>query len=567
MVVLTLPGVAAGGGPAGESRPETPAGPPRLPEVGVWFGANASTAREEAGSRIEGLEIVEELTGRKMAVARVYMLWYEEFPLDLMQSLSDRGTIPLFSLQTARSRQPPLVTWRDVASGAEDDVVDAVADQIKALGTPMFFAFASEPESQGDPAGFVAAYRHVHARFAARGVTNVSFATILYSFTYLRGDADLYYPGDTYVDVLGADGYNWYGCPGRNDPWTPFDFVFQDFYDYGVAHGKPMVIPEWGSMEDPDIPGRKAAWLTEAAATLKRWPEIKALTYYDNGAASDCDWWIDSSQSALDAFAAMGADPYFNPPPPLVTIVSGPSDPDNSSSATFVFTSNRPRATFTCSVDGGPRVACLSPHTFTDLVDGAHTATIEATDTEGPTGRLVYRWTIDATAPVATILSGPNEITQSTKATFHLQTSEPESGGFTCVLDFVPTPDCRAWESYEGLTDGVHSFVARAYDDAGNVSGPVRWTWTVDTTPPTATIVSGPPRLSHSRTATFELESDEPDSTFRCSMDGSVFLICESPKTYQGLLDGRHIFTVLAVDIAKNESLAAQWTFTVDAIP
>jgi hypothetical protein len=567
MVVLTLPGVAAGGGPAGESGPEAPAGPPRLPEVGAWFGTNASAAREEAGSKIEGIEVHEELTGRKMGVARVYMLWDEPFPIELMQWLSDRGTIPVFSLQTSRARQPPIVTWQEVASGTEDDVIDAVADQIKALGTPMIFAFASEPESEGDPAAFIRAYRHVHARFAARGVTNVSFATILLSYTYRLGEGDPWYPGDDYVDILGADGYNWYGCPGRDDPWRTFDYVFGRFYEYGVAQGKPMMIPEYGSMEDPEVPGRKAAWLTEAAATLKTWPELKALTYYDNGGAPECDWWIDSSQSALNAFSAMGADPYFNPPPPLVTIVTGPSDPDNSSSATFVFTSNRPRAIFTCSVDGGPRVACLSPHTFTGLVDGAHTAMIEATDVEGPTGRLVYRWTVDATAPVATILWGPNEYTQQTDATFHLETSEADSGGFTCVLDFVPAPECRAWASFDGLADGLHTFVARAYDDAGNLSAPVRWFWTVDTTPPTATIVSGPPRQWDSRTATFEFVSNEPDSTFRCSMDGSMFIICGSPKTYQGLLDGRHTFTVLAVDIAKNESLAAEWTFNVDAIP
>jgi hypothetical protein len=568
LLVLPVPGVAAGDGPAPDS-PGALSGPPRLPEVGAWFGINASAAREEAVTRIEGFELLEELAGRKMAMARVYMIWDEEFPTKLMDFIAERGTIPLFSLQTSRDREP-IVSWASVAAGRQDAKIDAVATEFKELGVPAFFAFHHEPEGEGDAADYVAAYQHVHDRFQAVGATNVSFAEILMAYTFRQGTAEQWYAGDEYVDVLGADGYNWYGCPGRNDPWVTFEWVFEDFYNFGLDKGVPMIIGEWASMEDPLIPGRKAAWLVETEATLKQWPEIKAISYYDNGreGGATCDWWIDSSDLGLAAFQAMGADPYFNPPPPVVNIVSAPPDPDSSSSATFEFTANRPRVTFTCSLDGGVRLPCVSPHTYTGLSDGDHTVTIEATDPEGgPTGRVVYGWTVDATAPVATILWGPTEFTQATEALFHLETSEPDSGGFTCALDFVPTPECRQWVSYEGLSDGVHTFVARAYDDAGNQSPAVRWTWTVDTDLPTATILSGPPSRTQSRTATFELESDEPGSTFRCSLDGGAFIICVSPKIYEGVPDGRHTFAVVAVDAAKNESPPDQWTWTVDATP
>ena len=89
-----------------------------------------------------------------------------------------------------------------------------------------------------------------------------------------------------------------------------------------------MAISEWASNEDAADPGRKGAWITDAAATLKTWPQIKFVSYYDNGPpGATCNWWLDSSSDALAALTAMGHDPYFNPPPPVVTISSGPDDP------------------------------------------------------------------------------------------------------------------------------------------------------------------------------------------------------------------------------------------------
>jgi len=127
------------------------------------------------------------------------------------------------------------------------------------------------------------------------------------------------------VDILGADGYNWYRCPGRNDPWTSFHDVFTGFYSYGVGKGKPMFVYEWGSNEDSITPGRKGQWITDAAVTLKTWPQVKAVAYYHNGPpAPICPWWVDSSPSSLAAFQGMGADAFFNPPraPPAPTSVS-----------------------------------------------------------------------------------------------------------------------------------------------------------------------------------------------------------------------------------------------------
>lgn len=68
-----------------------------------------------------------------------------------------------------------------------------------------------------------------------------------------------------------------------------------------------------------------------------------------------------------------------------------------------------------------------------------------------------------------------------------------------------------------------------------------------DYSPPNTTINSGPTGTVASPDATFTFSADEP-STFKCKIDLGIFSTCTSPKTYLGLANGAHTFTVKAVD-------------------
>ncbi len=74
-----------------------------------------------------------------------------------------------------------------------------------------------------------------------------------------------------------------------------------------------------------------------------------------------------------------------------------------------------------------------------------------------------------------------------------------------------------------------------------------------DLTPPETLIVSGPGEGSTITDvmATFEFESDDPDATFECSVDGSPFAACSGPgdtHTTGFLENGAHVFAVRASD-------------------
>jgi uncharacterized repeat protein (TIGR01451 family) len=86
-----------------------------------------------------------------------------------------------------------------------------------------------------------------------------------------------------------------------------------------------------------------------------------------------------------------------------------------------------------------------------------------------------------------------------------------------------------------------------------------------DTTPPETNITSGPSGLVNSNSARFSFSSSEANSTFWCKLDSGTFSACASPKSYSGLANGSHTFTVRANDGAGNaDATPATRTWTVD---
>jgi hypothetical protein len=214
------------------------------------------------------------------------------------------------------------VKWSAIADGSQDEWISQRADAVKALGSPVYLAFHHEPEDDlatwGTPGDYAAAFRHIVTVFRSRGVTNVAFVWNMMNWTFepqSGRDPNAYYPGDSYVDIIGVDGYNWY--PGREgSPWQTFRQVFQTSNEFAVVHNKPWMVVETGTQEDPDQPGRKAQWFTDIVATAKGWPLLKAVIYFD--AIKEYDWNTDSSVSSTRGFALLGHHPYMYRTPPGV---------------------------------------------------------------------------------------------------------------------------------------------------------------------------------------------------------------------------------------------------------
>ena len=87
----------------------------------------------------------------------------------------------------------------------------------------------------------------------------------------------------------------------------------------------------------------------------------------------------------------------------------------------------------------------------------------------------------------------------------------------------------------------------------------------LDATAPTTQIVSAPTDPSSERSPTFAFSADQPGS-FECKLDAASYAPCASPKTYTGLADGPHTFTVRAIDTASNTGAAKSYGWTIDTV-
>ena len=256
--------------------------------------------------------------------------------------------------------------------------------------------------------------------------------------------------------------------------------------------------------------------------------------------------------------------------PPDTSIASGPDTVTNSADAAFVFASTETGVTYACSLDGAPFAPCSANPTFPGLADGSHSFAVQATDAAGnvdPTPATLS-WTVDTSTPDTTIVSGPPAATNSTTALFELTSNKP-GATFDCDLDSAGFTLCPASVSFSGLAEGGHTLVARARDTVGNIDpSPATRSWTVDTTPPGTSIVSGPSGLVASASATFDFDSTESGVTYACSLDGAAFTACPDPVTFASLTDGDHTLEVQATDAAGNVDLTpATQAWTVDTTP
>ncbi|HWO84677.1 MAG TPA: glycosyl hydrolase [Solirubrobacterales bacterium] len=238
-----------------------------------------------------------------------------KFPSTPLENARRYGAIPVFSWNSTSS--PPSVDQPDfnlgtLISGRYDSYIRDFATKAREWGKPFFLRFDWEmngfwfPWSEGvngnTPGQFVAAWRHVRDIFTQVGATNATWVWCpnVDLFNSLTPLGELY-PGDSYVDWTGLDGFNWgrrRGSPG----WQSFNQVFHRTYKRivtRVAPGKPMMLAEVASS---DKGGSKSAWIKDMLAKVRhRYRKIRAIVWYDVDDRGT-NWPIERNKKAGNAF-------------------------------------------------------------------------------------------------------------------------------------------------------------------------------------------------------------------------------------------------------------------------
>ena len=171
-----------------------------------------------------------------------------------------------------------LVSWRGIAQGHAGRLDHQAGALLKASGWDGYFCFHKEPEDEGTPENWKAAYSRVHKIFHNVGVTKMRWVVCLMASTYAAGERG----------AVAARELRHAGC-GRLQPIQlpqhPVAAVQGDLLPGARVRAGPtkrsLYVVEAGCVEGE--PGRKADWFKGARATIKTWPRSCRLLLQQRG--------------------------------------------------------------------------------------------------------------------------------------------------------------------------------------------------------------------------------------------------------------------------------------------
>lgn len=173
--------------------------------------------REPSSSYYSSVNAFSRAVGHKVNLVLFYTNWGHKFPLWFADEAHSHNAIPVVGIT------PGGVSLADIAAGKYDSYIIAFADAVHNYGHPVFMGFAHEMNGwwyrwgykYTPPHVWVAAWRHIVTVFREQGAKNAKWI-----WTINRGGPKgsdgrpqvlnllpSYWPGASYVDMVGIDGY------------------------------------------------------------------------------------------------------------------------------------------------------------------------------------------------------------------------------------------------------------------------------------------------------------------------------------------------------------------------
>jgi hypothetical protein len=299
-------------------------------KLGVYTAAQGQLGAPEDAAWLDNYA---EMVGRRPDIVMDYSNVTD--PLLTQREISNlqaRGETPMVTWQLFQSGYGgPTIPLDGLAAGDYDSYLHKAAALAKSLPFEVMIRFGHEMNGDwygwsGNPTAYVNAWRHVVSVFRQDGATNVKW---VWSPTVDYGDYPFaaYFPGDSWVDYVALDGYNWGTAGIGTDHWESLREVFSSSYaKITQLSSKPVIIAETSSSE---AGGNKANWIREGfLQTIPRdFPRVSAVIWFDRD--EEEDWRIDTSSASLAAYREVVASTLYggnvapvvaetNEPPPVV---------------------------------------------------------------------------------------------------------------------------------------------------------------------------------------------------------------------------------------------------------
>jgi len=299
--------------------PPVPGGRPSAADLPFW-----GFAFDGYPITTERLQQEEKAAGLTAQIVVFFLQWPspEElsgsaFPEESLDAVWSNGGVPCLTWEPMyhRDGQEVPIPAEEILSGRYDRYILEFAGRARTWGKPFLVRFAHEmnleryhwgttrdrygPESPGN---YRKMFRHVVSLFRQVGAHNAlwvfcpnaeSVPNPSHDPSSLWNRAGHYYPGDSWVDLLGMDGYNWgtsqvRDVNGWDSRWQSFEEIFGPLHLelQGLAPDKPIFVLETASVT---VGGDRGRWLREALETAARWG-LAGLVWFQ--VEKDCDWRI-----------------------------------------------------------------------------------------------------------------------------------------------------------------------------------------------------------------------------------------------------------------------------------
>jgi Glycosyl hydrolase family 26 len=310
------------------------------------------------------LPAYEALTGHHPPAMICYVAWAgdsygsELFPSYALEYVYPSTVAPIITWLpwdfTAGPTQP-LYTLDSILSGSHDAYIETWATACKQWGQPLVIRFMHEmngnwypwavntPEQNNTWRKSIAAWQYVWNTFQVVGASNARWAWCpnrVYPGS-VATDFSSGYPGDTYVDMLGLDAYNYGTTRFGVGTFDSAETVFSPDLDRLQALSvKSTYVFETGCVEDG---GDKAAWITETFGRyFETRPEVDGVFWFqeDKSDQGEVDYRVNSSAASLAAWIESAVNnPYwsvqFDPDTEIATVPQALAAPEGVASATL----------------------------------------------------------------------------------------------------------------------------------------------------------------------------------------------------------------------------------------
>lgn len=264
----------------------------------------------------------EQLGKKKLSLATFSDNWFQgiRFPHAHATRMKNAGIIPVVRIMPrsnfGKGKPDPNFSLAAIASGKFDSELNQWATDCALFNNRVIVDFACEvngtwfPWSKEDPRLYIKAFRKVYSIINAVAPQAEFVWHVNYDEEYQN--VVKYFPGNDYVDYIGASIYGNYVPKQEPIPFAKLATMIFDILD--LISAKPKAISEIGVTEA--APGAKAKWIKEAFEYIEASKRYQFVSWWHSkfkGANQSeyTNYRIDSSPEALQAYREAVSSPVF----------------------------------------------------------------------------------------------------------------------------------------------------------------------------------------------------------------------------------------------------------------